>query len=100
MHGESTQRHEAHRNASTREALEEYDMFVTHRCRDFGMPKSRASLVTERGLTTAQSTGVWVYVYSQDFTIYGVVLSLTCGEKIAMVQQLALVLRTDYRHQR
>ena len=71
-------------------SFEEYDMFVTHRCSDFGMG-DKPSILGD-GVVTGHGTinGRVVYVYSQDFTIYGGSLSLTCGEKIAKVQQQAL----------
>lgn len=71
-------------------SFEEYDMFVTHRCTDFGMA-DKPSILGD-GVVTGHGTinGRVVYVFSQDFTIYGGSLSLTCGEKIAKVQQLAM----------
>jgi propionyl-coA carboxylase beta chain len=70
-------------------SFEEFDMFVTHRCTNFGMEKS---LLLGDGVVTGHGTihGRVVYVFSQDFTLYGGSLSLTCGEKIAKVQQMAL----------
>lgn len=70
-------------------SFEEFDMFVTHRCTDFGMEKSS---ILGDGVVTGHGTidGRVVYVFSQDFTIYGGSLSLTCGEKISKVQQMAL----------
>ena len=52
-------------------SFEEFDMFVTHRCTDFGMDPEKATLGD--GVVTGHGTigGRVVYVYSQDFTIYG-----------------------------
>lgn len=64
-------------------------MFVTHRCTDFDMEKS--SFMGD-GVVTGHGTihGRVVYVFSQDFTIFGGSLSLTCAEKICKVMDLAL----------
>mgnify|MGYP000756648140 FL=1 len=48
-------------------SFEEFDMFVTHRCYDFGMDKSHAF---GDGVVTGYGTinGRLVYVFAQDFT--------------------------------
>lgn len=70
-------------------SFEEFDMFVEHRCTDFGMEKST---IAGDGVVTGHGTihGRVVYVFSQDFTIYGGSLSLTCAEKICKVMDMAL----------
>ncbi len=70
-------------------SFEEFDMFVTHRCTDFGMEKSK---IMGDGVVTGHGTihGRVVYVFSQDFTIYGGSLSLTCAGKICKVMDMAM----------
>ena len=70
-------------------SFEEFDMFVTHRCQDFGMEKN---YLLGDGVVTGHGTihGRVVYVFSQDFTIYGGSLSLTCAEKICKVMDMAM----------
>src|SRR5210317_2536218 len=57
-------------------SFEEFDMFVTHRCTDFGLEKTK---FLGDGVVTGHGTidGRVVYVYSQDFTIFGGSLSET-----------------------
>ena len=52
------------------DSFEEYDMFVTHRCTDFGMEGSKPR---GDGVITGWGTinGRMVYVFSQDFTVLG-----------------------------
>jgi propionyl-CoA carboxylase beta chain len=67
----------------------EMDMFVTHRCTDFGMEKSRVlgdGVVTGFGLVG----GRHVYVFAQDFTVFGGSLSETHAAKICKVMDLAM----------
>src|SRR5580704_10503481 len=57
-------------------SFEEFDMFVRHRSRDFGMEKQRPlgdGVVTGCG----RIHGRFVYVFSQDFTVFGGSLSET-----------------------
>ncbi len=70
-------------------SFEEFDMFVTHRCQDFDMDKNH---LLGDGVVTGHGTihGRVVYVFSQDFTIYGGSLSLTCAEKICKIMDMAL----------
>lgn len=69
-------------------SFEEYDMFVQHRCTNFGMEKSHTD---GDGVVTGQGTidGRLVYVYAQDFTVSGGSLSKTMSEKICKVQEMA-----------
>jgi len=70
-------------------SFEELDMFVTHRCTDFGMEKTKPlgdSLVAGWGTIN----GRLVYVFSQDFTVFGGSVSKVHGEKTCKVMDLAL----------
>ena len=69
----------------------EMDMFVTHRCNDFGM---EAQKYLTDGVITGYGTidGRKVMVYSQDFTIFGGSLSETFAQKICKVMDTALKL--------
>ena len=61
--------------------FEEYDMYVEHRTNDFGMAKQKYpgdSVVTGSG----KINGKLVYVFSQDFTVFGGSLSEAHAEKI------------------
>ena len=62
-------------------SFEEWDMFVEHRCNDFGMTDSK---VPGDGVVTGfgQISGRPVFVYSQDFTVLGGSLSETHAAKI------------------
>ncbi|MHB1110822.1 MAG: acyl-CoA carboxylase subunit beta [Devosia sp.] len=70
-------------------SFEEYDMFVTHRSTDFGMEKQ---LIPGDGVVTGWGTinGRMVYVFSQDFTVFGGSLSETHAKKICKVMELAV----------
>ena len=70
-------------------SFEEYDMFVQHRCTNFGMEKSHPD---GDGVVTGCGTigGRLVYVFAQDFTVSGGSLSKTMSEKICKVQDMAL----------
>ncbi|MGH1420645.1 MAG: acyl-CoA carboxylase subunit beta [Hyphomonas sp.] len=69
-------------------SFEEYDMFVEHRCNDFGMDEQR---IPGDGVVTGQGTinGRLVYVFSKDFTVFGGSLSLAHAAKIVKVQKAA-----------
>lgn len=69
-------------------SFEEFDAFVTHRCTDFGMEKDRP--LTD-GVITGYGTinGRLVFVFSQDFTIFGGSLSKAFAEKICKIMDLA-----------
>ncbi|MGI9418051.1 MAG: acyl-CoA carboxylase subunit beta [Geminicoccaceae bacterium] len=71
------------------ESFEEYDMFVTHRCTEFGMGEQT---VPGDGVVTGQGTinGRLVYVFSQDFTVFGGSLSETHAQKICKVMDMAV----------
>ncbi len=70
-------------------SFEEYDMFKTHRCRDFGMDKQ---VFLGDGVVTGHGTidGRTVYVFAQDFTVLGGSLSETFAEKICKIMDLAV----------
>lgn len=70
-------------------SFEEYDMFVTHRAVDFGMEKT---VFPGDGVVTGWGTinGRLVYVFSQDFTVFGGSLSETHAKKICKVMELAV----------
>lgn len=70
-------------------SFEEFDMFKTHRCHDFGMEKER---YLGDGVVTGYGTigGRLVYVYAQDFTVLGGSLSETFAEKICKIMDLAM----------
>ena len=69
-------------------SFEEFDIFKTHRCNDFGMEKNQP--LTD-GVITGYGTinGRLVYVFSQDFTIFGGSLSKAYAEKICKIMDLA-----------
>lgn len=70
-------------------SFEEFDMFVTHRCTNFGMEKSH---VLGDGVVTGYGTvnGRLVYVFAQDFTVLGGSLSETLAQKICKVMDIAM----------
>ncbi len=70
-------------------SFEEYDMFVQHRCTNFGMD---AQHTDGDGVVTGCGTidGRLVYVFAQDFTVSGGSLSKTMSEKICKVMDMAL----------
>lgn len=70
-------------------SFEEYDMFVTHRSTEFGMDEQ---IVPGDGVVTGWGTinGRQVYVFSQDFTVFGGSLSETHAQKICKVMDLAV----------
>ncbi|KAG7255289.1 LOW QUALITY PROTEIN: hypothetical protein CRUP_014798 [Coryphaenoides rupestris] len=75
-----------------RDSFVEYDMFVEHRCADFGMELDRNkfpgdSVVTGQG----RINGRLVYVFSQDFTVFGGSLSGAHAQKICKVMDQALM---------
>lgn len=67
----------------------EIDRFVAHRCSNFGMDESR---IPGDGVITGYGrvNGKLVYVYSQDFTVFGGSMSRTQANKICKVMELAL----------
>ena len=70
-------------------SFEEYDMFKAHRCTDFGMDRVH---VPGDGVVTGWGTinGRQVYVFSQDFTVFGGSLSETHAEKIVKIMDMAM----------
>lgn len=70
-------------------SFEEIGMFVEHRCRDFGMEEQK---FLGDGVVTGYGTvhGRLVYVFSQDFTVFGGSLSETYAEKICKIMDLAM----------
>jgi len=70
-------------------SFEEIGKFVTHRSHDFGMQKE---LYMGDGVVTGYGTvnGRLVYVFSQDFTVFGGSLSETHAEKIVKIMDLAM----------
>jgi propionyl-CoA carboxylase beta chain len=70
-------------------SFEEFDMFVAHRCTDFGMEETRPA---GDGVVTGWGTinGRLVYVFSQDFTVMGGSVSETHGAKICKIMDMAL----------
>lgn len=71
------------------ESFEEWDMFVEHRSTDFGMEKKS---VPGDGVVTGHGTinGRTVFVFSQDFTVFGGSLSETHAEKICKIMDQAM----------
>lgn len=70
-------------------SFEEFDMFVTHRCTDFGLDEK---MYYSDGVVTGYGTidGRLVYIYAQDFTVFGGSLSLAYAEKICKVMDKAM----------
>ena len=70
-------------------SFEEFDMFVQHRCTNFGMDKSRYD---GDGVVTGMGTidGRLVYVFAQDFTVNGGSMSETMAQKICKVMDMAV----------
>jgi len=70
-------------------SFEEFDMFVAHRCIDFGMEEHRPA---GDGVVTGWGTinGRLVYVFSQDFTVMGGSVSETHGQKICKIMDMAV----------
>ena len=69
-------------------SFREMDRFVTHRCTDFGMEQQK---VPGDGVVTGYGRidGRMVYVFAQDFTVFGGSLSGAYAEKICKVMDLA-----------
>ena len=70
-------------------SFEEIDMFVKHRCTDFGLDKQR---IPGDGVVTGYGAiaGRLVYVYSQDFTVFGGSLAKAHAEKVCKIMNMAL----------
>jgi propionyl-CoA carboxylase beta chain len=101
LHGGGTARMEKQKQGgrlSARERLDilldpgsfiELDRFVTHRCTNFDMDKSK---IPGDGVVTGYGriNGKLVFIYSQDFTVLGGSLSATNAKKICKVMDLAM----------
>jgi propionyl-CoA carboxylase beta chain len=70
-------------------SFEEFDMFVEHRCTDFGMENAR---IPGDGVVTGWGTvnGRTAYVFAKDFTVFGGSLSEAHARKITKIQDMAL----------
>lgn len=70
-------------------SFEEFDMFVSHRCIDFGLEKET---YLSDGVVTGYGTidGRLVYIFSQDFTVFGGSLSEMFAAKICKVMDMAM----------
>eukprot|EP00873_Tetraselmis_striata_P045371 jgi/Tetstr1/465635/TSEL_010281.t1 len=70
-------------------SFEEYDMFVAHRCVEFGMSGTQ---MPGDGVITGWGTvnGRQVYVFSQDFTVFGGSVSETHAQKICKIMDMAM----------
>ena len=70
-------------------SFEEWDMFVEHRCADFGMAEQK---VPGDGVVTGWGTvnGRLVFVFSQDFTVFGGSLSESHARKICKIMDRAM----------
>jgi acetyl-CoA carboxylase carboxyltransferase component len=70
-------------------SFEEFDMFSTHRCKDFGLEKQ---VYLGDGVVTGYGTiqGRLVFVFSQDFTVLGGSLAEAHSEKICKIMDMAM----------
>jgi len=70
-------------------SFEEFDMFVAHRCHDFGLEKNK---IPGDGVVTGvgKIDGRQVFVFSQDFTVFGGSLSEAHAEKVCKIMDMAL----------
>ncbi len=71
------------------DSFEEWDIFVEHRCTDFGMQEKT---IPGDGVVAGYGTinGRLVFIYSQDFTVFGGSLSEAHAEKICKVMDQAM----------
>lgn len=71
------------------DSFEEFDLFVRHQCQNFGMEKT---VFDGDGVVTGSATigGRVVYIFAQDFTVFGGSLSKTYAEKICKIMDMAL----------
>ena len=67
----------------------EFDRFKTHRCLDFGMAERK---IYGDGVVTGHGTidGRLVFLFSQDFTVFGGSLSGAFAEKVVKIMDLAM----------
>jgi propionyl-CoA carboxylase beta chain len=70
-------------------SFEEYDMYVEHNCVDFGM---QDQVIPGDGVVTGSGTvnGRLVFVFSQDFTVFGGSLSERHAQKICKIMDMAM----------
>ena len=70
-------------------SFEELDMYVEHNCTDFGMPDT---VIPGDGVVTGSGTinGRLVFVFSQDFTVFGGSLSERHAQKICKIMDMAM----------
>ncbi|MCI4663824.1 MAG: acyl-CoA carboxylase subunit beta [Neomegalonema sp.] len=70
-------------------SFEEFDTYVAHRCTDFGMAEQNTP---GDGVVTGWGTvnGRLIYVFSQDFTVFGGSLSETHAQKICKIMDMAV----------
>ncbi len=70
-------------------SFEELDRFVTHRCAEFGMNEKK---VLGDGVVTGHGTidGRRVFVFAQDFTVFGGSLGAACAQKIVKIMDMAM----------
>jgi propionyl-CoA carboxylase beta chain len=73
-------------------SFEEFDMYVQHRCADFGMQDNK---IPGDGVVTGYGTinGRPVFVFSKDFTVFGGSLSEAHAQKMIKIQDMALKMR-------
>ena len=71
------------------DTFEEWDTFVEHRCTDFDIDKEH---IPGDGVVTGYGTinGRLIFLYSQDFTVFGGSLSETHAEKICKIMKQAM----------
>jgi acetyl-CoA carboxylase carboxyltransferase component len=72
-----------------KDSFQEVDKFVVHQCHDFGMEKKK---IPGDGVVTGYGTinGRNVFIFSQDFTVFGGSLSGPFGQKVCKIMDLAL----------
>lgn len=70
-------------------SFEEFDKLVTHRCQDFGM---ESQLIPGDGFVTGHGLidGREVFVFAQDFTVFGGSLSETNAQKVCKIMDMAM----------
>jgi len=72
-----------------KDSFEEFDLFVQHQCSNFGMEQYKHS---GDGVVTGSATinERLVYIFAQDFTVFGGSLSKTYAEKICKIMDMAI----------
>jgi len=72
-----------------KDTFEEVDRFVVHRCEDFGMEKNK---IVGDGVITGfgKIEGRLVYIFAQDFTVFGGSLSEMYAKKICKIMDMAM----------